>query len=272
MTSTIKATDTATTPRGGKSNRYGRGRVSLKRFLSRNEQERKQANCHGKPRRFWSSVSAGSSNKHMSKQAQSHLNKADTAGNGGEQDLAPIGFSKPLQLAANQEKEDTTTECISESSRSSNASFAPSTEGILKITTQETSLQTSYGDVFTKQTKTRPSVQFTRVTIQYHKVILGDHPQVTSGAPIALGSWDSSTETSLSEYERQRDESGQREPWKDRSRLSAKTRESMLVEAGVPHQSIRQRINRIKIQKDLMLRARIMETQRAKHTMGPAII
>ena len=131
-----------------------------------------------------------------------------------------------------------------------------SSRGSMKITSQAESIRQPY---YPSRSKSR--VSFDQVTTHYHRLVLGDHPQVSNGVPVAFGGWESSHDQSLEEFEAIRERfSKEEDPWGCRCRLSAKVREAMLLEEGVTSQSIRQRLNIMKIQNNTALRSKLIAT------------
>ena len=58
---------------------------------------------------------------------------------------------------------------------------------ILKFSTQEESLLTFYSNNTNNKASNLRNVRFGTMTIHNHETILGDHPCVSSGLPVALG-------------------------------------------------------------------------------------
>mmetsp|Transcript_15219 Transcript_15219/g.42103 ORF Transcript_15219/g.42103 Transcript_15219/m.42103 type:complete len:181 (+) Transcript_15219:3314-3856(+) len=111
-------------------------------------------------------------------------------------------------------------------------------------------------------------VKFSDVTIHYHDFALGDHPQVSSGPPLAFGEWTSTEEFSLSEYERTMSTRHQQhgQPWNERAQINSKERMRMLTEAGVPMQRIQNRIHYQRIQKDAHRRSSLIAARNERRT------
>mmetsp|Transcript_5337 Transcript_5337/g.10962 ORF Transcript_5337/g.10962 Transcript_5337/m.10962 type:complete len:284 (+) Transcript_5337:119-970(+) len=152
----------------------------------------------------------------------------------------------------------------------------------IKIKTQEESLQELYRGRSHDQ-----NIGFSNVTIHYHELTLGDHPEVSQGVPVCLGEPATTTTTAddapwpaaplvdqvtVREHEREREQrccaDGGAGCWEDRARLSAKDRQRMLIEAGVPFQSIRNKMHCIKMQNHLQLRNRILTNLKEKGKNG----
>eukprot|EP00522_Entomoneis_paludosa_P011882 CAMPEP_0172440146 /NCGR_PEP_ID=MMETSP1065-20121228/888_1 /TAXON_ID=265537 /ORGANISM="Amphiprora paludosa, Strain CCMP125" /LENGTH=251 /DNA_ID=CAMNT_0013188929 /DNA_START=56 /DNA_END=811 /DNA_ORIENTATION=+ len=172
-----------------------------------------------------------------------------------------------FRLPAPVRTEDPLMDDLTESSLSTVGSFnslaeAGTRKGCLKAKTQEASLLTSTSH----RRSARHSVQFTTVTIHYHNLIVGDHPQVTSGVPVALGSWQSSQQVSVTDYEQanQTRNATMSTPWSERCQISAKERQRRLLEAGVPLSCIQTKINCMKIQRHAALRSRCVSSPKLK--------
>ena len=199
-------------------------------------------------------MDSGKCYSNLSKNAQKHLNIP--------LDDDDYHTMEALQLLEQDNDDRDSTHCNSESTPTSTggSSFSSSSFSVLglksclKVKTLQDSLAVEDSKDAAAQGKAN-SIHFSKVTIQYHDLVLGDHPQVSGGAPLALGCWESSEEVSVSQHERERLDRCEKVPWKERSTLTVVARERMLVQAGVSYRSIRQRITRMKILKDLQMRS-----------------
>lgn len=148
---------------------------------------------------------------------------------------------------------------LTESSMDSLSSASMELRSVLKISTQKESLQHSYSKS-AREGKERKSCRFSSVTVHYHGLILGDHPGVSCGAPIALGNWMSSHETTVDAEEEVYDKQSRRH----QLRLPAEVRERMLLDVGISLDTIRTMAENVKIQNDLVVLSRIVSRLKAK--------
>ena len=192
----------------------------------------------------------------MSKKAQNFIIHSD---------LKQNEASFKLLEMENEEDESSTNGNSDATIPSSNSSFSSyELKSSMKIKTQEDSLNRAFRGNAVNSDEHSGGIHFSKITVHYHDYILGDHPEVSGGAPLALGCWESSEELMFSEYETERQDRCRQSPWADRAVISAVARERMLVAAGVPYRSIRRRITRMKIQKDLQLRSKLLAAQRTR--------
>ena len=146
------------------------------------------------------------------------------------------------------------------SDSSSISSTALQKKKALQYNSQELSLRHSFANHQTQSDVSDESssrkVVFGAVTVQYHRLDLGNHPDVSSGVPVTLGTWEGSEQFSVDELEQDRERRRSSCPWEPT--LSAKQREQMLLDAGVPMHSIQRRIHALKIQNNLLLRQKLL--------------
>lgn len=146
------------------------------------------------------------------------------------------------------------------SDSSSISSTALQKKKALQYNSQELSLRHSFANHQTQRDVSDESsshkVVFGAVTVQYHRLDLGNHPDVSSGVPVTLGTWEGSEQFSVDELEQDRERRRSSCPWEPT--LSAKQREQMLLDAGVPMHSIQRRIHALKIQNNLLLRQKLL--------------
>lgn len=177
--------------------------------------------------------------------------------------------------ACNEEKqqEDDNSTLISDACTPSwpSTSWSSSSKdsGLLKVKTQEESLLKEYNVI--PRVDANNCIRFGHVTTHYHEIIIGDHPEVSTGVPVSLGSWEGCDDgVTLAQHEEERAKRCQDCPWHHRSKLSSKERERMLIEAGISYQTIRLKINSMKVQNNLRLRARILSSLKDAKTNASA--
>jgi len=180
-------------------------------------------------------------------------------------------ISKP-NIVRQQSHDSEMTEDDTESSVSSTFTSFHSSDGrasSLRVKTQDESLLCTYPKTGASTSSIRKctSIGFSNVTNHFHTLVMGDHPEVQRGVPVALGDWESSDQVSVTEYEAERKrqlQCSETLPWECRTRLSAQCRQKMLLEAGVSFQCIQQRIHRIKIKNNLALRSRLLASHKQR--------